>query len=161
MSSQSTPERLDSRGLDFKNLASITPEEAEAFRESYRSEDGNQQSGFDFLIDNNPGALKTYRYFATAIQPPFRDPRYQAPVFGAIGQYGLLDFDEGVRYCIVPTVRAGYTKEQVLEGMSLAFMVGGTRAMVCVGRALKGFEWPDAAEDIVEWLKQNGFLPGK
>lgn len=143
--------RLDSRGLDFQNLDGITPEEAEAFRASYRSEDGSQQSGFDFLIDNNPAALKTYRYFATQVQPPFRDPRWQAPVFGAIAHYALMDFDEGVRYCIVPTLRAGYTKEQVEEGLALSFMAGGTRALVGIGRALKDFHWPGAAEGALDW----------
>src|SRR5579862_8331216 len=89
-----TPSRLDSRGLDFQNLDGITPEEAETFRESYRTEDGNPQSGFDFLIEHNPAALKTYRYWATAVQPPFHDARWQAPVWGAIAHYAWLDFDE-------------------------------------------------------------------
>jgi hypothetical protein len=151
MSARTTIARVDSRGLDFNNLDGITPEEIETFRESYRTEDGSPQSGFDFLIDNNPAALKTYRYFATQIQPPFRDPRYQAPVFGAIGHYALLDFDEGVRYCIVPVLRAGYTKQQVLEGMALAFMVAGTRALVTIGRALRDFRWPEVADGAVSW----------
>lgn len=143
--------RLDSRGLDFNTLDGITPEEAEAFRESYRTEDGSAHSGFDFLIDHNPGALKTYRYFATQVQPPFHDPRFQAPVFGAIGHYALLDFDEGVRYCIVPVVRSGCTRAQVEEGLALSFMVGGTRALATIARALKDFEWPEPAVSAMSW----------
>jgi hypothetical protein len=143
--------RVDSRGLDFTNLNDITPEEIEAFRQSYRTEDGSPQSGFDYLIEHNPAALKTYRYFATQVQPPFRDPRFQAPVFGAIGHYGYLDFDEGVRYCVVPVLRAGYTRGQVEEGLALSFMVGGTRALVTIGRALKDFHWPEKAEAALSW----------
>lgn len=151
MSNRITFPRVDNRGLDFNNLDEITPEEVEAFRESYRTEDGSPQSGFDFLIDHNPAALKTYRYFATQVQAPYRNPRYQAPVFGGIGYVAYLDFDEGVRYCIVPLLRAGFTRAQVLEGMSIAFMVGGTRALVTIGRALKDFKWPDKVEDAVDW----------
>lgn len=151
MSSRIAFPRVDNRGLDFNNLDEITPEEVQAFRESYRTEDGSPQSGFDFLIDHNPAALKTYRYFATQVQAPYRNPRYQAPVFGGIGYVAYLDFDEGVRYCIVPLLRAGFTREQVLEGMSIAFMVGGTRALVTIGRALKDFKWPEKVEDAVAW----------
>lgn len=151
MAVRRTIPRLDSRGLDFNNLASISPEEIEAFRESYRSEDGNQQTGFDFLIDHNPAALKTYRYYVTSIQAPFRDPRYQAAVFGGIAQYGLLDFDEGIRYSISPLLRAGFTKDQVFEGLGLAFMVGGTRTLVTTARALKDYRWPEKAADAVDW----------
>jgi hypothetical protein len=143
--------RVDNRGLDFNNLDGISAEEIQKFRESYRAEDGSPQSGFDFLIDHNPAALKTYRYFATSVQPPFRDPRYQAPVFGAIGHYASLDFDEGVRYCIVPVLRAGLTKAQVEEGLALSFMCGGTRAIVTIGRALKDFRWPEKAEGALDW----------
>jgi len=151
MANRVTTPRVDSRGLDFGNLDTITPEEIQSFRESYRTEDGNPQSGFDYLIDHNPAALKTYRYFATAIQPPYRDPRFSASVFGWLGYYAYLDFDEGVRYSVVPAVRAGYTRAQVEEGMALAFMVGGTRALVTIGRALKEFRWPETAEGAVPW----------
>ncbi len=119
--------RMDSRGLDFSNLTSISEQEIEAFRRSYLTEDGNRQTGFDFLIDNNPAALKTYRYFVTSIQAPFRDPRYQAAIFGGIAQYGLMDFEEGIRYSISPALRAGFTRQQIAEGLSLSFMAGGTR----------------------------------
>ena len=112
--------RVDSRGLDFTALDRITPEEVQAFRESYRPEDGSPQSGFDYLIDHNPAALKTYRYFATQVQPPYRNARYQA------------------------ALRSGFTKAQVEEGLALAFMVGGTRALVTIGRALRGFQWPES-----------------
>jgi hypothetical protein len=143
--------RVDNRGLDFSNLGGITAAEVESFRASYRTEDGSPQSGFDFLIDHNPAALKTYRYFATQVQPPFGEPRYQAPVFGGIGYVGYLDFDEGVRYCVVPALRAGFTKAQIEEGLALSFMVGGTRALVTIGRALKDFEWPAKTDTAVDW----------
>ena len=143
--------RLDSRGLDFSNLTSISDEEIQAFRQSYLTEDGNRQSGFDFLIDNNPAALKTYRYFVTSIQAPFRDPRYQAAIFGGIAQYGLMDFEEGIRYSISPALRAGFTRQQIGEGLSLSFMVGGTRTLVTVARALQNYDWPGTAEDALPW----------
>jgi hypothetical protein len=85
------------------------------------------------------------------VQPPFRDPRFQAAVFGGIAHYAFLDFDEGVRYCIVPALRAGYTKEQIEEGMSLVFLIAGTRALVCLGRALDGFNWDHPAQGALEW----------
>jgi hypothetical protein len=157
VSARLTIPRVDNRGLNFNDLERITPEEIAAFRESYRTEDGAPQSGFDFLIEHNPAALKTYRYFATQVQPPYRDPRFQAPVFGAIGHYALLDFDEGVRYCIVPVLRAGLTREQVEEGLALSFMVGGTRALVTIGRALKDFRWPERAEGALDW--PEGWTP--
>jgi len=148
---------MDSRGLDFQNLSGITPEEIETFRNSYRTEDGSMQSGFDFLIDHNPAALKTYRYYASFVQQPFRNPRYQAPVFGGIAYVALLDFDEGVRYCIVPALRAGFTREQIMEGMSIVFLVGGTRSLVTINRALKDFQWPEKAEEAVDW--PEGWTP--
>jgi alkylhydroperoxidase/carboxymuconolactone decarboxylase family protein YurZ len=142
---------MDSRGLDFQDLSGITPEEIETFRNSYRTEDGSMQSGFDFLIDHNPAALKTYRYYASYVQPPFRDPRHQASVFGGIAYVALLDFDEGVRYCIVPPLRAGFTREQIMEGMSIVFLAGGTRSLVTVNRALKDFDWAQNADGALEW----------
>jgi hypothetical protein len=151
MSEGRTIPRLDSRGLDFSNLTSISEEEIQAFRQSYLTEDGNRQSGFDFLIDNNPAALKTYRYFVTSIQAPFRDPRYQAAIFGGIAQYGLMDFEEGIRYSISPALRAGFTRDQIGEGLALSFMVGGTRTLVTVARALKDYDWPAKAEDALPW----------
>jgi hypothetical protein len=143
--------RLDSRGLDFSNLASISDEEIQAFRQSYLTEDGNRQSGFDFLIDNNPAALKTYRYWVTSIQAPFRDPRYQAAIFGGIAQYGLMGFEEGIRYSISPALRAGFSREQIGEGLALSFMVGGTRTLVTVAAALKDYKWPEQARDALPW----------
>lgn len=143
--------RLDSRGLDFSNLASISDEEIQAFRQSYMTEDGNRQTGFDFLIDNNPAALKTYRYFVSSIQAPFRDPRHQAAIFGGIAQYGLMDFDQGIRYSISPALRAGFTRQQIAEGLSLSFMAGGTRTLVTVARALQDYYWPEPAEDALPW----------
>lgn len=151
MTDRVTIPRVGNRGLDFSNLRNITPDEIQSFRSSYQTEDGNPQSGFDYLIDHNPAALKTYRYFATAIQPPYRDPRFGASAFGWLGYYGYLDFDEGVRYSVVPTVRAGYSRAQVEEGMSIAFMCGGTRALVTIGRAMKDFRWPEAAEGATPW----------
>src|SRR5437870_5422738 len=110
MSTRLTVPRIDDRGLDLTNLGTISPEEIHAFRASYRTEDGSMQSGFDFLIEHNPRALKTYRYFATQVQAPYRNPRYQAPAFGGLGYYGYLGFDEGIRYIVVPLLRSGFTK---------------------------------------------------
>lgn len=143
--------RVDSRGLDFQNLDGITPEEVQAYRADQLKEDGNAQSGFDYLMDVNPRALKSYRYFATSIQPPYRDPRFAASVFGWLGYYAYLDFDEGVRYSVTPVMRAGFTRAQVEEGMSIAFMCGGTRALVTIGRALADYQWPEPAEDVNPW----------
>lgn len=140
-------QKLSSRGLDFSNLRGITQEEADQFRQSYLTEDGNRQTGFDYLIDHNPAPLKTYRYYITSMQPPFRDPRHQAAVFGALAHYGLLDFEEGIRYAVTPMLRAGYTKEQVHEGLSLTFMVGGTRSLVTIANALRDYKWPEKAAD--------------
>ena len=124
---------------------------------SYRTEDGAPQSGFDFLIEHNPRALKTYRYYATAVQAPYRNPRFQASAFGGLGYYGYIGFDEGVRYIVVPLLRSGFSKAQVMEGMSLAFMVGGTYALVTIGRALKDFRWPEKAEAAPDFPK--GWAP--
>ena len=151
MTERTSLPRIDNRGLDFNDLSGITPEEVQTFRESYRTEDGSPQSGFDFLIEHNPAALKTYRYFASQVQAPYGHARYQAPAFGGLGYYGLLGFDEGIRYIVVPLLRAGFTKAQIDEGMALAFMVGGTYALVTIGRALKDFTWPMDRGSGPEW----------
>jgi hypothetical protein len=151
MSTPTQPQRLGGRGLNFDDLTNITPEEIEEFRASQRTEDGASQSGFDWLLDNHPATLKRHKFFSTMIQPPYRDPRYQAPVFGAIAHYGELDFDEGVRYCVEPCVRSGYTREQVMEGIGVSFMLGGPRSITCTARALKDYRWPEKAEQTLEW----------
>jgi hypothetical protein len=145
------PPRHDGRGHNFQDLDNITPEEIAEFRASQQKEDGASQSGFDYLLDNHPGSIKRHKFFSTQIQPPYRDQRYQAGVFGWTGYYGYLDFDEGVRYCVEPCLRSGFTREQVMEGIGVAFMLGGTRAIACIGRALRDYHWPGKADQTVAW----------
>jgi hypothetical protein len=151
MPAPSLPPRLGGRGLNFEDLDNITPEEIVEFRASQVKEDGASQSGFDYLLDNHPGTIKRHKFFSTQIQPPYRDQRYQAVVFGWLGYYGYLDFDEGVLYSVEPCLRSGFTREQILEGVGVAFMLGGTRSIACIGRALKDYHWPGKAEETVAW----------
>jgi alkylhydroperoxidase/carboxymuconolactone decarboxylase family protein YurZ len=62
-----------------------------------------------------------------------------------------MNFEEGIRYSISPALRAGYTREQIGEGLALSFMLGGTRTLVTVARALKDYDWPQKVEDALPW----------
>lgn len=140
------------RGLEMKDLDHITPEEKEAFKAYYTKAQGRQHVGFNYFLDNYPPALKRYRLFAKyAAIPLDQQLILTATNFANIAWYAHINFPDGIRYlCHIQQDSARFTREQVDEGLSIAFFLGGPQSTEIIATALQAHRWLDV-EEPYDW----------
>jgi hypothetical protein len=106
-------------------------------------------------LQNNPGALKRYRLFASHVAIPYDQLLLQAATnFSNIAWYALTGFEEGIRYIVHLQQTAGRsTRRQVWEGLAISFFHSGPNGSEVIARALRDYEWldPDEPADYGEW----------
>jgi hypothetical protein len=143
------------RGLDLTDLDHITPEEVAAFHDSYMRVQGRHHVGFEYLLNNNPSALKRWRLFAKyAAIPLDQQLILTATNFALVAWYALLGFEEGVRYQVyLQQVSGRSTREQVNDGLGLSFFYCGPRGAEIVANTLGKYDWlePEEPADFSEW----------
>lgn len=139
-----------SAGLNISDLDHTTDEERVAFSQTYRKNDGRPHPGFDFLLANARGApaLKRYRRQAHTLLTASTFPSSQIPGFlvsieaiGFISYYAVLGYPPGIRYMAIRLLNAGFTKDEVIEGICVGYPRTGPSGMERIAEALDGLDW--------------------
>jgi hypothetical protein len=129
------------RGLDLSRVDVVSEEELRENRDFYTKTLGHTHSGLDFWLDNGVETLKRYRAFSDAATPGNYESGRRLFVFGFLPYYALIGYDVGVRYLIHTRQTLGMTREHILEGVAMAFLVVGPAGMETIARALKDYQW--------------------
>ena len=138
------------RGLDLLNLDVTTDDERTAFKAAYAQADGRSHPGFDFLLDNEPGAgaLKRYRrtvYTSVATSAERRARRIRGPhgsieAIAFIGYYAIIGYVSGIRYMVVRLLNNGFNRSEVLEAIAIAFLQAGPPGIERIAEAVQNLE---------------------
>jgi hypothetical protein len=129
------------RGLDLSEVSSVTGPERDQFGAFYTSILGHTHRGLDYLLEEDPAALKRYRHYSNVATPNNYESERKVFVFGFLPFYAVIGYDVGVRYLIRTRQRMGLTKAQILEGIAISFLVMGPAGLETVARALDGYTW--------------------
>jgi hypothetical protein len=131
------------RGLDLTDVEHISAGEQDAFREFYRRTLGTPHPGLNFWLEERPETLKRYRLFAELLVGSGGSLQHDRRIrgFAFMTFYALTGYEEGVRYLVHIGQTLGLTKDQVLEGLGIAFLHGGPRGMETIALALADYEW--------------------
>jgi hypothetical protein len=148
------PELLDmvSAGLNIMDLERTSAEERAAFSESYRKHDGRPHTGFDFLLANEQGApaLKRYRrqlYAFSRVEASVFPRSDTAGLLGAIegigfiSYYAVTGYLAGIRYMAMRLLRAGFTKDEIIEAICIGYPRTGPSGVERIAEALEGLDW--------------------
>ena len=131
-----------SRGLDLTNVERTTADELRAFQAYYSKTLGRPHKGLDFWLDERPDVLKRHRLFAEQRSRPGglqTDWTFHSFFFHAF--YAITGYVVGIRYLVYMNQMMGLTKDQILEGLGIAFIHCGPRGMETIAEALTDYEW--------------------
>jgi hypothetical protein len=98
--------------------------------------------GLEFWLDHGPDVLERYRRFAE-VRARAGDPRRDETVrsFAFYTFYALTGHAEGIRALVHAHQAQGLDRDQVLEGLGIAFIHGGPRGMETIAEALADYAW--------------------
>ncbi len=131
-------------GLNLDDADVTTQDEIDTFRRITQEQFGEQQDGFDFWLDHGPQVLKRYRRWADKIRLREAAEAPNVWTVGTIGNviyYASTGFEDGLRYTF-HLMSNSLTKDQILEGISVAFRYLGPRGMSAIARATRTQAWP-------------------
>ena len=128
-------------GLDLSNLNELTDAEREAFRRTFSDFTGRPHFGLNFWLDTRPDVLKRYRNWADRINIDAQPQTYNPNGYGFLVWYSLLGYEPGVRYLLHAEQKQGLSRDDVMEGIALAFIWAGPRGMETIATALESYEW--------------------
>lgn len=137
------------RGLDLTQLDTVTEDERRENASFYQARLGHSHYGLDFWLENGVETLKRYRAFSDTATPANYETNTKLFVFGFLPFYAVIGYDVGVRYLIHTRQSFGMTREHILEGIAMAFLVTGPSGMETIARALDGYEWQEPKEPAV------------
>lgn len=150
------------RGLDMSDLDHVTPAEIDAFRAYYIREQGRPHEGWQFFLENNPGAMKRFRLFASFAAIPFDQWLLLAGTnFANVAWYAQLGFDDGIRYIVHLQQKSGRsTRAQVMDGLAISLYYSGPAGAEVIARALRDHVWlePDDPVDLTRWRADRELL---
>lgn len=116
-------------GLDVSRPDVTTPEEIAAYRAEYLGTNKGLLDSFEFWLEFRPDVLKRHkartRHFRSTIEPD----RPLVGILGAIHQYTVSAFPEGVAYEIRLAQSLGATRAELLDTLSVAFIHAGHPGM--------------------------------
>lgn len=116
-------------GLDVSRPDETTEEEIAAYRAEYLGSNKGLLDSFEFWLEFRPDVLKRHkartRHFRTTLEPD----RPLVGILGAIHQYTVNAFREGVAYEIRLAQSLGATRAEILDTLSVAFIHGGHPGM--------------------------------
>ena len=132
-------------GLDVTRPDETTPEEIEAYRAQYTGSNKGLLDSFEFWLEFRPDVLKRHkartRHYSSALEPAH--PLVE--LLGAIHQYTVMAFREGVAYEIRLAQTNGALRTDILDTLSLAFIHSGHRGMYAAaayGDYLRSYQDP-------------------
>jgi hypothetical protein len=116
-------------GLDVSTPDMTTSEEVAAYRAIYTGTNKGLLDSFEFWLEFRPDVLKRHkartRHFRTTSEPDHP----LVGLLGALHQYTILAFREGVAYEIRHAQALGATRTDIIDTMSVAWMHSGHRGM--------------------------------
>lgn len=147
-------------GLDVTQPDVTTAEEIEAYRAEYTGSNKGLLDSFEFWLEFRPDVLKRHkartRHFSSMTEP--RHPL--VGLLGAIHQYTVSGFREGIAYEIRLAQTNGALRTDILDTLSVAFIHSGHRGMYAAAAYkdyLRDYVDPDAPDRFpVNWT----FIPG-
>lgn len=134
------------RGLDLGDLAAVSEGERREFSSFYKNLLGHTHRGLDYLLEHDAETLKRYRRYSDVATPANYESNRKLFVFGFLPFYALIGYDVGVRYLLHTRQKLGMTREQIFEGIAIAFLVMGPAGAETVARALEDYEWLEPTE---------------
>jgi hypothetical protein len=116
-------------GLDVSRPDEMTAAEIEAYRSEYTGSNKGLLDSFEFWLEFRPDVLKRHkartRHYSSAIEPSYP----LVGLLGAIHQYTIGAFREGIAYEIRLAQTNGATRSDILDTLSVAFIHSGHRGM--------------------------------
>jgi hypothetical protein len=124
----------------------------------YRELFGRPHHGLDFWLAERPDVLERYRAFgattAHVFMPGQPESGWRLRSFWLYTFYALSGYAAGIRYLVHLHQQIGLTRDEILEGIGIAFIHGGPRGMETVAEALADYQWvalPRRAEFPASW----------
>jgi hypothetical protein len=121
--------------------------EQQAFQGHYRQFFGAPLPGLDFWVAERPDVYAAYRSFSAQtghiFMPGQPQSEWRVRSFALYGFYAISGFAAGMRYLVHLNQQVGLTKDQILEGIGIAFLHCGPRGMETIAEALADYEWID------------------
>ncbi|KRB75091.1 hypothetical protein ASE01_17175 [Nocardioides sp. Root190] len=145
---------LMDKGWNIASPDVTTPDEIEAFRNTYAENKGSVLPAFEFWLQLRPDPLKRYRMQAR--QSP--DPKMlDAPfsVLAFLHYYCVEGYEDGILYESTHALKNGATKDEVIDTIAVAFIHAAPKGLRYAGTStldyLKAFDdsdspglpWPD------------------
>jgi hypothetical protein len=143
--SEQPPQPVRGMGLDLEHVDQLSEAERAAFSRTFQDLTGRPHHGLNFWLDTRPDVLKRYRAWADRINDDRENGTYNPNGFGFLVWYALNGYEPGVRYLLHVEQRLGLTRDEVLEGIALAFIWAGPRGMETIATGLDGYEWQTPA----------------
>jgi hypothetical protein len=116
-------------GLDVSRPDEMTVAEIEAYRSEYTGSNKGLLDSFEFWLEFRPDVLKRHkartRHYSSAIEPSYP----LVGLLGAIHQYTIMAFKEGIAYEIRLAQTNGALRTDILDTLSVAFIHSGHRGM--------------------------------
>jgi hypothetical protein len=136
-------------GLDVTRPDEMTAEEIEAYRAQYVGSNKGLLDSFEFWLEFRPDVLKRHkartRHYSSATEPQ----RPLVELCGAIHQYTIMAFREGVAYEVRLAHTNGALRTDILDVLSVAFIHSGHRGMYAAAaysEYLREYEDPPASD---------------
>jgi hypothetical protein len=136
-------------GLDVTRPNEMTAEEIEAYRAEYTGSNKGLLDSFEFWLEFRPDVLKRHKARTRHYSSPTEPVHHLVGLLGAIHQYTIMAFREGVAYEIRLAQTNGATRSDILDTLSVAFIHSGHRGMYAAAAYadfLRDYEEPDPVD---------------
>ena len=116
-------------GLDVSRPDEMTAAEIEAYRAEYTGSNKGLLDSFEFWLEFRPDVLKRHKARTRHYSSPTEPAHHLVGLLGAIHQYTIMAFREGIAYEIRLAQTNGATRGDILDTLSVAFIHSGHRGM--------------------------------
>jgi hypothetical protein len=140
-------------GMDVSRPDVTTPEEIEAYRSEYTGSNKGLLDSFEFWLEFRPDVLKRHKARTRHYRSAVEAVHPLVELLGAIHQYTIGAFKEGVAYEIRLAQTNGATRTDILDTLSVAFIHSGHRGMYAAAdysEYLRSYVDPEPVERFPE-----------
>ena len=116
-------------GLDVSRPDEMSAAEVEAYRAEYTGSNKGLLDSFEFWLEFRPDVLKRHKARTRHYSSPTEPGHHLVGLLGAIHQYTIMAFREGIAYEIRLAQTNGATRADILDTLSVAFIHSGHRGM--------------------------------
>ena len=143
-------------GLDVSRPDQMTAAEIDAYRAEYTGSNKGLLDSFEFWLEFRPDVLKRHKARTRHYSSPTEPAHHVVGLLGAIHQYTIMAFKEGIAYEIRLAQTNGATRGDILDTLSVAFIHSGHRGMYAAaayGDFLRAYVDPEPA--VVDRFPEN------